>query len=72
MKQNRQAMLWGIRIVLLLIAVLAAGQPALHAQDDAALKSEWQNRIVDAKRRLSDAESRLAELDQKKKDPTSQ
>jgi hypothetical protein len=58
----------GFKIFLLLIAVLAAGQLTSHAQDDAALKSEWHNRVLDAKRRLADAEMRLAGLEQKKQE----
>jgi len=68
----QQVMTRFFRIFLLLIAVLAAGQLTSHAQDDAALKSEWQGRILDAKRRLSAAESRLAGLEQKKQDMISQ
>jgi len=61
----------GVRVLLMLVIVLTCGQP-LYAQDDAALKSQWQNRVLDAKRRLAAAESRLAELDQKKQGLTSQ
>jgi len=70
--QNQQVMPWGLRIFLLLVIVIAAGQLPLHAQDDAALKSEWQNRVLDAKRRLADAEAQLAGLEQKKMDLTAQ
>jgi chromosome segregation ATPase len=70
--KNEQARYWGFQAVLLLLAVLAAGQLTAYAQDDAALKSEWQNRVLDAKKRLADAEGRLAEVDQKKNDLTSQ
>ena len=72
MMQNKRAMRWGIRAVLLFVIVLAAGQLPSLAQDDAALKSEWQDRVLDAKRRLSDAEDRFAVLDQKKNDLASQ